>query len=76
MAKRLTLRQHIAKMVDVCGPSYGPIVGLVCFKVANPKGAKDKLSYDLLMPDPRLALTTYPWYATGELRTDWHNVIV
>lgn len=23
MAKRLTLRAHIAKMVDVCGPSYG-----------------------------------------------------
>jgi hypothetical protein len=77
MPKKLTLRRHIAKMVDVCGPSYGPLVGLICFTSADPLMAKHANNSDVWMarlPDQRLALTDQPFHFARELRDDWSTV--
>lgn len=72
--KQLTLRRHIEKMLDVCGPSYGPVVGLICYKAAHHK--RPDLEHKHLMarmPDQRLSLFTCPFYTTIELRSEYEN---
>ena len=69
MAKALTLRQHVAKMTDVCGPIYAPIVGLICLMAARPGTSASKtLNYSALMPDDRLGMPTCPFHSSETLK--------
>lgn len=69
MAKQqLTLHQHDAKMLDICGPSYGPVVALICRIAANNPDTYDQRSIKARMPDTRLALPTTPFDSTEQLK--------
>ena len=68
-SKKLSLRRHIAKMVDVVGPAYGPIVGLICYMGAKSGPfTSNSLNYSDLMPDQRLSLPIHPWFNMNELQ--------
>lgn len=71
MAK-LTIAQHVAKMTDVVGPAYAPIVGLICFMSTKPGPYENnRLDYSKLMPDQRLSLPIHPWHSMEELQPDY-----
>ena len=74
MAKSLTLRQHTAKMADICGPIYAPIVGLICFMAAKPGTSESKkLDYTKLMPDDRMGMPLCPFHSSEHLKDGFEH---